>query len=418
MTCNTLNALFAEYPPGEGWIEGDIQADISMDQPLQAVIEGALRGKDICPLGSLSQLQIPSFSIKANKTRLTLENAVFKRHDSLLSVKGTVDRSAPDWQLDLSVVTDRLNWDELKKMTSASGKSEDSRMPRLLKKQKMRGKIRLTADQFILGDLVWHPLGVEIVLLPAGLDIAVIKANLCGIETPGTIKIVGKNLDLDFKPFVEDHELNPTVTCLRNKEVSATGTYGLEGHITATATADTLIENLKGTLAFTAREGRIYRHIPLAKLFAFLDILEIFKQIIPNLHKEGFPYRTMVFKGHLDSGKLHLTEGVINSPVMEIAFKGNMDLKDRALDLDLLVAPMQTVNFLIKKMPVVNQIMGGTLVSIPIEINGDIKDPEVSAVPPGQMAEQGLLGIMKRIVQLPVKIIQPFLPDKKEEVIQ
>jgi len=412
MTCNTLNALFADYPPGEGWVEGDIQADIFTDQPFRAAIEGTLQGKEIhCPFDLQSQLHIPSISLNAEKTLLTLENAVVKWQDSLLSLKGTVDHSTPDWQLDLSLVTDSLNWDKLKKMTTASGKTEDSRLWTFLKNQKMQGKIGLTADQFVSGDLVWHSLDADIRLLPSGIDIAVTRANLCGIETPGTIKIVGGNIDLDFKPFIEDHEVNPTVTCLRNKEVSATGTYRLEGHITARATADTLVQNLKGDLEFTAKDGRIYRHIPLAKLFAFLDIIEIFKQIIPNLKKEGFPYRSMVFKGHLDSGKLHITEGIINSPVMEIACKGDVDLKDKTLDLMLLVAPMQTVNFLIKKVPVVNQIMGGTLVSIPVEIRGDIKDPKVSAVPPGRMAAQGLIGIMKRIVQLPVTIIQPILPE-------
>jgi hypothetical protein len=57
----------------------------------------------------------------------------------------------------------------------------------------------------------------------------------------------------------------------------------------------------------------------------------------------------------------------------------------------------------------VNYILGGTLVSIPVRATGDLKNPTVTLLSPSAVGS-GLLDIMKRTVELPVKIIHPTAP--------
>ena len=329
--------------------------------------------------------------------------------------------------VDLSLVSDDLNLDELQRAPATRVRPRPrnrshrvpsaalSRLEKFLSDHPVRGTVTVTTDRFTLFGHTWHPFQADVVFLDTGLEARITDARLCGIQTPGTVAIQGQNVLLDITVREEDQDVRPMITCLRKDQMLATGTYSLKGGITARGAVDTLVENLKGDLEYTAREGRIYRNIPLARLFAYLDIIEIFKQILPNLQKEGFAYRSMDIKGRLENGKLIITEGIIDSPVMEIAGRGDIHLKNRVYALDVLVAPMQTVNRLIKKVPVVNQIMGGTLFSFAVEIEGDWSDPVISPLPAGEVIEQSLIRLMKRTAEMPGKLLEPVFPGETGE---
>jgi uncharacterized protein YhdP len=142
----------------------------------------------------------------------------------------------------------------------------------------------------------------------------------------------------------------------------------------------------------------------LAKIFAFLNVAGIFKGEIPDITQEGFPYNAIDAKGSLQDGKLVLKEGHINSPSMEIACKGDIDLVHREYDLQYLVAPLKTVDLVVKKIPLVSDVLNGTLVSIPVKVTGPWAEPKITALSPSSVGS-GLLGIMKKTFQLPFKII-------------
>jgi len=89
---------------------------------------------------------------------------------------------------------------------------------------------------------------------------------------------------------------------------------------------------------------------------------------------------------------------------MEIACEGDIDLLDKELDLTYLLAPLKTVDLVVKKIPLVSDVLDGTLVSIPVKATGPWADPKITALSPSSVG-LGLLGIMKRTVQLPFKII-------------
>jgi hypothetical protein len=150
----------------------------------------------------------------------------------------------------------------------------------------------------------------------------------------------------------------------------------------------------------------------LAKILGLLNLTEIFMGKVPDLVGEGFAYDSMKASGNLHNGKLTMKEGIMDCPSMKIVWQGDIDLTEKKMDLTVLVAPLKTADRIIEKIPWFGWILGGTLISIPIKVTGDINDPTVTPLSPSAVGSE-ILGIMKRILQLPVKVI-PFTPEGKK----
>jgi hypothetical protein len=82
------------------------------------------------------------------------------------------------------------------------------------------------------------------------------------------------------------------------------------------------------------------------------------------------------------------------------------------VDLNALVAPLNSVQRFVGKIPVAGHILGGNLVSIPVKIKGNLHDPEVSFLSPSAIGS-AFVGIIERTIKLPMTIIEPVLPAKK-----
>ena len=79
----------------------------------------------------------------------------------------------------------------------------------------------------------------------------------------------------------------------------------------------------------------------------------------------------------------------------------------------MLVAPFKTVDLIVKYFPLVNNVLANTLITIPFKVKGDLGDPTVTILSPTAIGE-GVLGIMKRTLQLPFTVIQPIIPGEKK----
>ncbi len=90
---------------------------------------------------------------------------------------------------------------------------------------------------------------------------------------------------------------------------------------------------------------------------------------------------------------------------MKVSGEGTVDLMNDNLDLNLLVAPLKTVDRLVKKMPVVGYITGGSVLSAPVRIQGSTADPQVRPLPPAAVG-RGLMGILERTLKAPLKVVE------------
>jgi hypothetical protein len=168
-----------------------------------------------------------------------------------------------------------------------------------------------------------------------------------------------------------------------------------------------MLRSLEGPVELTARDGRIYRWPLLSKILAVLNVTNVIRGTLPDFRKEGIPYKTTRFHGEYKGKVLHLTEGTLNGPTIGIAASGQVDLGTSQMDVKMLVAPFRTVDWIIRNIPLVRYVMKKTFLSVPFTVKGDYHDPSVMFDPVG--AGAGLLGVLGRTINLPVKIMEDVL---------
>jgi hypothetical protein len=180
-------------------------------------------------------------------------------------------------------------------------------------------------------------------------------------------------------------------------------------------TAQTLMQNINGDVQFYASKGRFQAGRSfriLIKIFSILNVTEIFKGKLSNPETDGFAFNTIRAKADLQNGKIVLNEMIIDGTSMNLVCQGYIDLVNKRMDVTALAAPLKTIDFFVKRTPIIKDIFGDSLISIPVGIKGHLENPSVTPLPPSKVGS-GLLGIIKRTLQLPVKIIQPIPPGEE-----
>jgi len=249
---------------------------------------------------------------------------------------------------------------------------------------------------------------LEITFLPEGVKVAVREANVCGVSTPGTVQAASGDLALDFQPLARNQDFPSIVACLSGRPFLMTGILDFSGRVKGRGQSKDLVQSLQGPWEMEAKDGRIYQDPMAMKILAFLNLTELLVGEKDDPFKKGMDYKSLRAKGELQSGKLTIQELVLDASAMQVASQGEIDFVNQRMDLAIAVAPLKTVDWIVKHIPGVDYILEGTLVSIPIRIQGDLKDPRIIPLAPGQIGND-LMGIMKRTLKLPFKVVQPIV---------
>jgi hypothetical protein len=411
----TLDNLLIENEILTGRVDGDFEAHILMDQPMRSTAQGKLRGMGLgYPLELKVPLRLEDVSLVAKKNRLKVESALLTWEDNHLSLKGNMDFSEDEFLFDMNLSADGLEWDNIQELLEAENEKDDLEQKEERALPPLRGTLGIKLGYFEYGRFTWRPLHADISFDHDKVKVAVTEANVCGISTPGVVKATPRDFSLDFKPVSRSQELRPTLDCLFGERVLMTGNFDFKGEIMAQGNNEELAQSLRGNFELLARDGRIHRARLLSRIFALVNVTEIFRGKFPDLGKEGFAYDSFTVKGNLQKGKLNVEEAILDGSSMEIVGQGDIDLIAQKMDFTLLVAPLKTVDFVVRKIPLVRSILGGTLVSIPVKVTGDFANPTVSPLAASAIGSE-LTGIMRRTFQLPIKVIQPSRPDKEEK---
>jgi hypothetical protein len=276
------------------------------------------------------------------------------------------------------------------------------------------GTIRFKSNSLTYGRFTWEPFWANIAVGQNAVEVNIEEAKLCGISTTGVVKVTDQKLSLDIRPVSGGRELESTAKCLLDETVRVTGDFELKGRIFAEAEPKDLIPALRGNLEFKAQDGQIYYLLWLARVLEFVNLSEVYKGKIPDMKKEGLSYKHVTEIGSLQDGKLIIKEATLDGPTLQMAAQGEVDLAEGKVDLTVLVAPLRTVDRIINLIPLVRYIFAGGLLSLPVKVSGDLKDPKVTELSPSAIGSE-LLGMMKRTLGLPFKVIEPLMPRKKED---
>ncbi len=238
-------------------------------------------------------------------------------------------------------------------------------------------------------------------------DHSYIKINnglLCDIETKGYINIKKGKVYANF-PFRAENKPNiqDLLTCLFQKNDFMDGAYSFKCDLQTASPKKEFKHKLNGTLSFDAKEGRIYKLTLLSRILSVINVSNIFKGKIPNITQHGFAYDSIVIKADVKDSLIQLKEAVIDGQDMTLIFSGWIDPLNDKLNLTCLVAPFKTVDIIIEKIPIINTLLGGRLVSVPAKATGKLSDPTVIPLHPSAVGK-GLVDMMGNILKTPVKL--------------
>jgi hypothetical protein len=340
--------------------------------------------------------------------RIDLSDVHIGWEDSRIDVQGGATFSGNALSIKMQLTADRLNWEQIDQITRTEKATATE------EKMKLQGGLIVELENFTYQSFTWRPVRADITFDKNDTRIVVSRADLCGIQFSGIFKVSADTFELDFNPVAKELDLDSSLTCLFDKQHLMAGSFNLNGKLLAKARPSAFPKSLTGNLTFNSSDGRIYRFGMLAKIFALLNVTEIYRGDVPDLKGKGFAYNSMTANGVFEDGKLIISDTTIDSPSMGIAIEGDVDLTENRVDLIVLVAPFKTVDRIVKIIPLVGNILGGNLISIPFRAVGDLGDPDVIPLSPTAVGS-GLLGILERTLKLPITIIQPVLPGSKDK---
>jgi len=260
----------------------------------------------------------------------------------------------------------------------------------------------------------WRNAEGDAIFEERGIEITVAKADLCGLHCKGSVYSHAGLITHSFQFWAEEADLASTIMCLWGKDARIEGEFLLDGDMWAEGTTDPLREASEGSLLFISKDGRIRRWTILSQLFSMLNVIGLFEGKFPDFTEEGFKYDQFVITGELRDGYIYLKEVVIDGPAMKIVGEGRVDLVKGEADIVVLVAPLKTVDTVMRHLPLVGRIItgkNGTFISVPFSVNGPFDSPRVTLMPP-EAVGSGLWGVLKRTLQAPVEMFKTIISQR------
>jgi uncharacterized protein YhdP len=186
-----------------------------------------------------------------------------------------------------------------------------------------------------------------------------------------------------------------------------TGTLSLHGDLTARGhTLVNIKKSASGNIRLSMNNGKFRKFSTLSKVFSILNVSQLLRFKLPDMTSGGTPYSSIKGSIAVKDGILSTQDLFISSNAINVSIIGNADIVKEELNLTLGAQPLQTVDKIVNRIPIVGWLLTGKdkdLLTAYFEAKGKWSDPQVSAIPVKSMGK-GILNIFIRAFQLPVKL--------------
>jgi hypothetical protein len=410
LTSKTLDGLLLDNPFPSGRLKGDLRLTLDPAQPLRSSAEGNLTAANIfLPLEMAHKVHISQLQVAAENNRMRIAPSAFLVDDSWHTLEGQLTLGAERLHVNLK---HEGAFFELPAAETSPPQEGHRPVERWLN-MPVDGEIRSRLSVLKWGEHRWVPMQTKTFLRPGQWEIQFEEAGLCGIQTTGKMVLDSKKAALDLQPTARKASLSSALSCLLAKPDLIDGNFNLDGRLSGKAPLDHLTRSLDGHFKFKAKDGRIHRFDLLGRILAAINLTELVRGQKSDLMGEGLAYREIKIEAQLDDGKLTFDRALIDGASAEIAATGSLDLNAGEIDLIVLVAPLKTVDALVKFTPIVSTWLEGTLVSIPVRVSGDLENPRITPMSPTAVGSS-LLNLLKNTVQLPIKLVEPLFGGEEE----
>lgn len=180
-----------------------------------------------------------------------------------------------------------------------------------------------------------------------------------------------------------------------------------QGTITAVGSElDEIKKTANGIITLTVERGTLKRFNTLSKVISIINVSQLLRFSLPDMAKDGMPFNRITASIGITNGVMTTQDFFIDSNVMHVTSVGSIDLVKETIDMQIGVQPLQTVDKVISRVPVVGWILSGgdgSLITTYFDAKGSWDDPQVTAVPVQTLAT-GTFDIFRRIFELPVRL--------------
>ncbi|OGU00512.1 MAG: hypothetical protein A2079_01970 [Geobacteraceae bacterium GWC2_48_7] len=270
-------------------------------------------------------------------------------------------------------------------------------------------RLKLAADSGQYGKFVFNNLHAQLAMKENLLQLQSLDASLYGGKAAAKGKMSraakGKSrYDLSF-----DLEKINTGQLLEALEISreVTGAMNLKGELSAGGDSFAeLKKSLTGNLALRLERGSMRKFNVLSKVFSILNVSQLLKFQLPDMVSGGMPFNEIKGNIAIKDGMASTKDMRINGDAINLSIIGNADIVKEELNVTIGVRPLQTVDKIVNRIPVVGWILTGkdnAIVTAYFEAKGKWNDPRVNAIPVQSMAK-GTMNIFQRILELPVRL--------------
>jgi len=254
------------------------------------------------------------------------------------------------------------------------------------------------------------PLALQLFPLPTGTDVAIQDSRWCGLPLMGVIRKEANTLKLTLETDAQDLDFTTSLKCFMGNHHLIEGKYAIKATLFSRSQGKTnqgaqLISGFQGSFELYAREGRIFKMTLLSRVLSLINVSSLLKAKLPDLLQEGFAYDTMIFKGNIKESRIFIQKGVISGVDMTLLITGWIDPLEKTMDLLCFVSPLKSVDTLIQKLPIINTMFQGNLISIPITVKGNLYDPDVITLPPVEVTK-GIFNTLKDILSTPLTLLK------------
>ena len=351
----------------------------------------------------------PDASIKRFNANVTLLNDSIDIH----SVSGLINSSNFNLsgtyltghtpQANIIVTSTKLDFDDLRIFSSPPQKTETK------KSSGMDLKLSLNVETGHAGKIMFNKLSASAQQDSGTIYLQNLTAVVFGGKLTASGRIApggdqGDRYDLTLDISRADAEKLFAALDI-SREV--TGTLTLHGGLTARG--NDLVDIKKsalGNIQLQMNNGKLRKFNTLAKVFSILNISQLLKFRLPDMASGGMPYSSIKGGFAVKDGILSTQDLFISSNAINVSIIGNADIVKEELNFTLGAQPLQTVDKIVNRIPIVGWLLTGkdkNLVTAYFEAKGKWSDPQVSAIPVKSMGK-GILNIFIRAFELPVKL--------------
>jgi hypothetical protein len=412
LTRQTVDRLIKDNRLLQGSIMGGFRGRIDFESPAQSQIEGRLEIEKLgLPKSDGPDVRIVQASLFGEGHRLDVQRCNLTVDGSSYRVNGDLRRGQDAFTVDLALVAEQIDLNRIKEaFARETGAGDESQPAR--RRVPLNGVVNVDAEVVRYDRYRFDDVSGQVVLQPDRTEVTIRRGTLCGIAVPAELGFQPGSISFQVRPAVAGGQLSETLDCLFEESGPMEGRFSLNGSLVGSGSPEQILSSLQGGLTFSAREGLVRGKGGfgiLQRVLALINLTEVFAGSMPDFSRSGFRYNSIKAKAEVEKGVMKIREMVVDGKNLTLTATGSVNLVDKGLDMTLLVAPLKTVDRIVGKIPLVNDILEGTLVSIPVRVRGTLAKPDVDFAAPSSVG-RGLIGITERTLKLPFKVIQPDAP--------